>query len=265
MASNWIYYPQSPLIAASTLQADLGTSSTLNNVLNNRILSNLDVDSVSSSAFRFLIDVGSGETVTPDFLAILNNNIYSASAGILGLAFSSTDSLSGTSPGGSTLYAFTIFAPTSAQETILVKTPFLGSYSKRYWWVEVTSTDASLYMGQVLIGNKVDPAIDANWELPIEYDIESGRIVNTTRGGTVWRTRTHGVRRGWTVFYEYITTDDKDSLASLWADGQVDLPLVFTNDGGTTYYCGEIVGNPTVTPMTQGLWNVNFSITEVIA
>lgn len=265
MASNWKFYPQSALVHAATLDEDVGTSSTLENVLNTRKNSRLDVDTVTGSAFRFQIDLGSGNTLTPDFFAIVNNNIYSAAAGIVGVMHSSSDTLSGTSPGGTPLYTFPIAAGAADEEGILVRTNVAGSYTKRYFWVEVTSTDATLYMGQVLLGTKVEPSIDPNWDAPIEIDIESGRIVNTTPGGVNWKTRTHGKRNGWLVNYELITSADLAIIEALWDDSAVDIPFVFTNDGGTTYYYAELVGNPQVTPVQAGLYNVTFTIGEVIA
>jgi hypothetical protein len=265
--ANWIYYPQSPLIEASTIVDDIGTSASETNMLNNRILSKCEVSTVTGGEYRPFIDVGSGNTITPDFIALVNHNLYQAAAGVLGLTYSTSDTLSGTSPaGGTAVGVFTPFAVGASDEPIVVKTSWLANPTKRYWWPDFSSTDNTLYVGCLLIGNKVAPSIDPNWEQPILIDIESGRIVNTSPSGYNWKTRTAGVKRGWQVKYQFCSDANRTIIEDWITDTDyVETPFVFTMDGGTTYKYGELIGNHEFIEVQQGLTDITFSISEVIA
>ena len=266
MATNWIYYPQSPLVSAATVTDDIGTATGEANILNPRLYSTLEVDTVTGGEYRLLIDVGSGNAITPDFMALLNHNLYTDS-GTVGLTYSTSDSLSGTSPAGGT--AVGVFSPdtlSSGEQPTFVKTSFLANPSKRYWWLDFTTASNIASAGCLLIGNAVNPTVDPNWESMIEIDIESGRIVNSSYGGYNFKTRTHDIKRVWQVKYQFLNDSDLAILeAWLASESYCDTPFVFTNNGGTNYYYGELLGNPVFTPVQSSLTNVEFTISEVIA
>ena len=117
-----------------------------------------------------------------------------------------------------------------------------------------------------MLGSKVEPSVDPNWESTIEIDIESGRILTTTPDGFNHKTRQFGIKRGWQVKYQFLNDADLAILEAWLGDNDfVDTPFVFTRDGGATYYYGELIGNPIFTPVQSGLTNVEFTISEVIA
>ena len=264
MATNWKFYPQSPLVEAATLVADIGTSSTKDNILNNRKLSLLNVDTVTAGQYRLQIDVGSGNTIDPDFMALVNHNLYTDTATV-GLTHSTADTVTGTAPSPVATDSFTVVTMTSAHQPIFVKTGIIV-LAKRYWWLDITTSSAIAYIGQLLIGVTVNPSVDPNWESPIEIDIESGRIVNISPGGFNWKTRTHGIKQGWQVKYQFLSDADVTLFKAWLADDDfIDTPFVFTNDGGTTYYYGELMGNPQFKPVQAGLTDLEFFISEVIA
>lgn len=266
MATNWIYYPAHPDLQTATLTATAGTSSTVANTVNTRILSRMDVDTLGTyvsgtDEFMYRIDFGSGNTKQIDFIYIVGHNLYQETAS-LRLYYDISDNASLTSP--ATLIGGN--AAVSTDEPIWVET--IGSVvaAKRYYWVLLDSIAATAYAGCIGIGYSVNPSVDPNWERSIEINIESGRIVNASHGGFNWKTRTHGVKRGWQVGYELISESDKDELLDWLSDADyADTPFVFTNDGGTTFYYGELIGNPILTPVQSGLYNLEFTISEVIA
>ncbi len=264
MASNWKFYPQSPLVALATITDDVGTATGEANILNPRMFSKLEVDTVSAGRYRVQIDVGSGNTISPDFLAVVYHNLYTDTATV-GLTYSSTDTLSGTSPAGVATDAFAPVAMASGDQPLFAEVDFTN-VAKRYWWLDLTNSSNVAYAGCVLIGNNVEPSVDPNWESPIEIDIESGRIVNSSFGGYNFKTRTHDIKRGWQVKYQFISDADL-AILEAWLEDEsyVDSPFVFTNNGGTNYYYGELLGNPVKTPVQAGLTNYEFTIGEVIA
>lgn len=262
MATNWIFYPQSSKIEASTAVDDVGSSTTRANLIDNRWLSLCQI-TVSAGQYRVQLDLGSGVALAPDFYAVVNHSLNNGVAQT-SVVYSSTDTLSGTSPGGTptTLGANTI----GASEEPIVVTEFTAPAAKRYWWFNISGTTTGENIGNFILGNIVEPVVDPNWESEIEIDIESGRIVNKGPGGYNWKTRTHDVKRGWQVNYELLNDADRATLEDWLSDSEyADTPFVFTTDGGTTFYYGELLGNPIITPVQQGLTNISFTISEVIA
>lgn len=263
MATNWKYYiPHNELFSA-TLTATTGTSSTLANIQNVRRYSRMDVDTVGtyvsgSDEFMFRIDFGSGVTKTCNFVALLNHNLVTET-GKLRVYTDNADNASLTDP----QFMLNEEDVVAGDDPIWVEAAD-NERTKRYFWVLFDSIAATAYCGICLLGEVLNPTPDPNWESPIEIDIESGRIINTTPAGVQWITRTSEKANGFAVRYEVITTAQKDEIAdALFA--YPDNPFVFTNDGGTTYYYGRVFGNPVLTPVQAGLWNLEFTIQEAVA
>jgi len=261
MATNWKYYiPHNELFSA-TLTATTGTSSTLANIQNVRRYSRMDVDTVAgtgSDEFKFRVDYGAGVTKSGEFIALLNHNLYTETCNLY-VYVDATDNSALATP----LAALNVQAATSADSPIWVEEIVTG-YTKRYWWPLFDSIAATAYCGICLLGEVLNPTPDPNWESPIEIDIESGRIINTTPAGVQWITRTSEKANGFAVRYEVITTAQKDEIVDALFT-YPDNPFVFTNDGGTTYYYGRVFGNPVLTPVQAGLWNLEFTIQEAVA
>lgn len=264
MAVNWKFYPPHYELETATLTATTGTSSTLNNIKNQRPGLKMDVDTVGTyvggaDEFMYRIDFGAGVTKGCEFIALVNHNLYQEAAQ-LRLYVDTTDNSGLTGP----------ITPVGAQAAVSTDEPiwleeFTGEYTKRYFWPFFDSISAAAYCGVALIGSIVEPSVDPSWETPITIDIESGRIVNVSPTGFPWKTRTHGVKNAWNVKYQLLNDADYAILSNWLTDSErVDLPFVFTNDGGTTYYYGELVGDATITPVQAGLFNVEFQIQEVL-
>lgn len=268
--SNVIFFPTSPLVEVATLTDVTGTSSTKTNALNNRPSSKLEVDTVAgtgSDEYKVRIDVGSGNTLNPTFIAFVNHNLYQETC-ILQLYNDTADNASLTSPWP--LFGGGDPSPRSAistDEPIWLERQFSSPSAKRYHWILFDSIAATAYLGCLLFGIEVEPSVDPNLPITEEHD-RMGAIVNRSSGGVKWVTRNHKDIRVWDFLYELIDDTNQAKLVGLWreSDGDaIDRPLIFTLDGGTTFYYGLIVGNPVVEMTEAGLWNVNFQIEEVIA
>lgn len=265
MATNWIFYPPHIEMFTATLTATTGTSSTLANLHEPHRFVRMDVDTVGTyvsgaDEFMYRIDFGSGVTKTADFIALVNHNFYSETAS-LRVYVDSTDNASLTGP----LQARASVAAVSTDEPIWVETVISG-YTKRYWWPFFDSISANAYCGSLLLGVTVNPTVDPIWESLVEIDIESGRIVNTTPDGYNHKVRKHGIKYGWEVKYQFLSDADVATFKAWLAHADyVDTPFVFTDNGGTNYYYGELMGNPQFTPVQAGLTDLSFFISEVIA
>lgn len=263
MATLWKFYPPHPALASATLTATTGTSSTLASSVDNRKLSLMNVDTVGtyvSGADEFMYKIDFGSTKACDFIAIVNHSLYTTETAQLRVYVDNLDNSGLTNP----------ITPLGAQSAAAGDEPiwfeaFTASYTKRYFWPLLDSIAATAYAGLIIIGAKVEPTNDPNWESDIEIDIESGRIVNKGPGGYNWKTRTHGVKRGWQVHYEFLNDADRAILENWLSDSDyADTPFVFTKDGGTVFYYGELIGNPVIKEMQSGLHNIDFTISEVI-
>ena len=221
----------------------------------------MDVDTVAgtgSDEFMFRVDYGAGVTKSGEFIALLNHNLYTETCNLY-VYVDATDNAALAIP----LAALNVRAAVSADDPIWVEEIGTG-YTKRYWWPLFDSIAATAYCGICLMGDVLNPSPDPNWDSPVEIDIESGRIVNTTPAGVDWTTRTSNKAYGFSVRYELITGAQKDEIVNaLFA--YPDNPFVFTTDGGTTYYYGRLFGNPMLKPIQADLWNLEFTIREVVA
>lgn len=266
MATYWKYYPPHIELFTATLTATTGTSSTLANINEPHRLIRMDVDTVGTFSggdgdeFAFRIDYGAGVTMPATFIALVNHNLYQET-GNLFVYIDQADNSGLTTPAA----ALGSQTAGSGDEPIWVEEIVTG-YTKRYWWVLFDEITTAGYCGACLLGSKVEPSIDPNYGSPRLVDINSGRILTNTPDGYTHKTRLHGHKYNWPVKYESISTADKTILETwLTDDDLIDTPFVFTNDGGTTFYYGELLDDISITETIAGLWNVEFSISEVIA
>lgn len=259
MASNYKYYVPLPELFSVSTTATVGTSSTTDNAVEQHRLIRMDVDTVTGNAFTMRYDFSAA--VTPDCIAFVEHNFYDSRNS----PSSTVWTVSGASTSGGIYTGEDTNTAGSGSQPIIVS-EFPSPSAWQYWKIALTDTTDTAYCGFCMLGTVVEPSIDANNEQPVEYDIESGRVITVTPDGFNWKKRTHGKKSGVSIRYESITTADKDILCNgLFADDYSDFPLVFTNDGGTTYYYAELIGNPIVVQIIDGLWDVNFTLVEVIA
>lgn len=266
MATNWIFYPPHPELLSATFTATAGTSSSISKSIDTRIKSLMEVDTVGTyisgaDEFMYRIDFGVGVTKVVDFIALVNHNLLQEAANLT-LYIDTADNASLTSAGT----VVSSQAAAAGDEPIWLEEKTASVVAKRYYWVHFDQIAATAYAGEVLIGEKVEPSVDPNWETPIEVDIESGRIVNISPGGSEFITRTHGIKRGWQVKYQFLNDADETIMRTWLEDTDfVDTPFVFTRNGGTSFHYGRLIGNPIWTPMQAGLYDLQFTIAEVIA
>lgn len=262
MAVNWKFYPPHYALESATLTATTGTSSTLDNIKNQRPALKMEVDSVGtyvSGADEFMFKVDFGATQTNSFVALVNHNLYQET-GQLRVYADAVDNPALTTP----ITPLGVVSAVATDEPIWLG-EFAGTHTKRYLWPHFDSISAAAYCGTLLLGEIAEPSVDPSWESPITIDIESGRIINVSPSGFSWKTRTHGIKNGWAVKYQLLNDADYAILNNWLTDSErVDMPFVFTDDGGTTYYYGELIGEPIISRVQAGLFNVEFTIQEVL-
>lgn len=264
MATNWIFYPQDPLIESATLTTTAGTCANIANCQNNRRGSLIDITALGSyisGSDEYMVKIDKGSSSLANFIALVDNNLYT-DTGKMVLYHDDNDNAGLVDPSVS----FSQQTAAATNEPIWVYDFSASPRTKRYHWLNLDTISTSAEFGCLLIGSIVEPVVDPNWELEIEIDIESGRIINKGPSGYNWKTRTHGIKRGWQVGYELLGDTDRDTLLNWITDSDyVETPFVFTPDGGTNYYYGELIGNPRIVTMQASLTNIEFTISEVIA
>lgn len=252
--ANWLYYPQSSLVRNSTITNLVGTLSVPYNSLNDRQHAVTKVATLSAGECSFRIDLGSGNTLAPDFIAIVNNTIYTDTANLTLLTGSTDD--------GSTWDETIInaYAFLSTDEPIYLKV-FAAGIARRYFKVKLTNASTASTWGGLLLGNKVSTTLTVNYGEPIDNDT-SGIRMNETSGGAGIGVVNYGIRRMWNVRYEYISTADKDLLLGLQTSTTGQLrPFVFTDTAGAIYYV-RLNSGIRRSEVAAGLWNVDFQLRE---
>jgi hypothetical protein len=258
--ADWVYYPQNSLTRAATITEIDGTLGDDYNQLNSRQHSVTRVSSVSSDDNRFSIDLGSGNTLAADFVALVNNNLYTVNpgGGTYSLYTGSTDN--GTTWDQPVISGSTI---QSTHEPILLKTftTMVATGAKRYFRFELQNTTTSAYWGCLLLGVKSAPTHTVNYGESIEYD-RSGVKMNRTTGGNKLGVKNYKRVQTWGVRYELIPTADKTTIIALEnnCDGPL-WPFVFADTDGNLFYA-RFNSNVATSETNAGLWDVRFMLEE---
>lgn len=259
MASNWKFYRPVADFFAATATATVGTSANLANILEPHRTIHADIDTVTGNSFVARYDFAA--SITADCVALVEHNTYTArntpAAATLTVSHAATS-------GGIYTGVASAFTIVAADEPIFLET--FSSASDQYWKLDFDDVLNTLYCGFAFLGKTVETSVDPNWEQPIKVGIEEGRIVTTMPDGFNQKVREYGVKRGWQVKYQLLNDADETIMRAWLEDSDlVDLPFVFTKDGGTTFQYGELIGDPEWIPQQQGLHDLMFTISEVIA
>lgn len=267
MAAQFLYYTQSSITAStSTVLTSLtGTATNLDFLLNYRYQSKMIVATLSGSAYAYEVDLGSGNTLQPQYFIWINHNFYTVGSLDIEVYTKTTDTAIGAydvSP------AVTFTVNLSTYEPIFVAGSSLSSAKRFFKFKLITLPVAnSTYCANFFLLASTDvysPSVDPN--LPRDKSFSrNGLVVNYASGGSKFGVSKSGRRRNWSVNYSYISTADKTILENLEsAVGGGLRPFVFTDDGGTTYYYVRFDSDLQCNELASGLWDVSFRLLEDI-